>query len=102
MVGIMNMNDIKLKMAKLDQGSPHKQPCPKYGYDIIPDYPNDHKAVQRVIDDLNDYDSAQFVRILSDMVGEYSDWATEDVVSMFKAPLMVKIEAILRATGEWK
>jgi len=67
-----------------------------------PDYLDDHNAIQNIIDAMNDTDGANYVRILSDMVGYSHEWSTENVVSLVKASCAQKVEAVLKTYERWE
>lgn len=66
--------------------------------DLLPDYPNDHNACQRVIDELSDDEADSYIESVFGATFDYD----RDRSNLAKATPRQKCEAILKAKGLWQ
>ena len=79
-------------------------PDPDYVWEVIPDYLNDHNAIQALLDKQPDHIiMGPYLNQLSfdtTHMAYLGDYCTE-IVPILKATAAQKCEALLRACGEW-
>ena len=69
------------------------------GIGLLPDYLNDHNAIQRIIDGLPEKYALRYVTSLGDCIKRNIEWG---IVGFLGATCEQKAEAILRAYDKWE